>query len=717
MDAGDHDTSIDHDFFLQGLTGDYGPFDTSAAGDDGPDGEPPVGSHPDPGDAAGVPSSGSTSAHTLASSGSKRSRAGTSEVWQDFERIYKEEDGVSVRYAKCYICKNELSAKPSGGTGHLKRHAISCKRKSGAAMKQTVLQYNPDGSVHHWEYDSANARKELCRFIARADLPLNIGESAAFEDYIKQAHNPRFTHVSRQTTSRDMVKYYNTCRSKLKEMLQTCTFSVALTSDIWAGRAREDYLSVVAHFVNNDWKLEKRIICFRLIDNVHSGENIAEKISQVVADFGLTNKIFSITLDNAGANSRAMDILTPLFSTYAESFLLHQRCACHIINLIVKSGLKRLSRYLEDFRTAISFVNSSNQRIAAYKQYCVAMGVRPRKFALDMPVRWNSTFLMLKNIIPYKSTFGVFIHTHYHQHGGQTLLTEAHWYVAERILEFLEFFYDSTVSLSGVYYPTSCLVVHNIVEIATHLNNYENDNLLRDCVVPMKSKFLKYWKEIPLLYAFAFILDPRAKIAAFCRVLAILGDALSHDYSNYYTNVRSKLFEVYSKYETKYGGVRLQRPPLAPTTSKKTTTWGKIFGAGSSSRSSDSSSRSSTGTGIPTSGGELTTFIDSDVISHEQENFNILQWWHEHKTNYPVLSLLARDLLTVPVSTVSSEAAFSLTGRIIEERRTNLSSEMVEILTIVKDWEQAEARMQHTAENTELEESFQNLYLDADENV
>ena len=94
-----------------------------------------------------------------------------------------------------------------------------------------------------------------------------------------------------------------------------------------------------------------------------------------------------------------------------------------------------------------------------------------------------------------------------------------------------------------------------------------------------------------------------------------------------------------------------------------------------------------------------------------------MQWWHEHKTNYPVLSLLARDLLTVPVSTVFSEAAFSLTGRIIEERRTNLSSEMVEILTIVKDWEQAEARIQHTAENTELEESFQNLYLDADENV
>jgi hypothetical protein len=40
---------------------------------------------------------------------------------------------------------------------------------------------------------------------------------------------------------------------------------------------------------------------------------------------------------------------------------LHQRCACHIINLIVKSALKRLKTYLEDFRTAISFLNASNQ--------------------------------------------------------------------------------------------------------------------------------------------------------------------------------------------------------------------------------------------------------------------------------------------------------------------------------------------------------------------
>ena len=35
-----------------------------------------------------------------------------------------------------------------------------------------------------------------------------------------------------------------------------------------------------------------------------------------------------------------------------------------------------------------------------FKNHCNAMGVRPRKFGLDMDVRWNSTYLMLKHLIP-----------------------------------------------------------------------------------------------------------------------------------------------------------------------------------------------------------------------------------------------------------------------------------------------------------------------------
>ena len=97
----------------------------------------------------------------------------------------------------------------------------------------------------------------------------------------------------------------------------------------------------------------------------------------MVKEFGLIDKVFSITLDNASSNAKAMNILTHMFAGYLcpdpilepvdpskrKYSLVHQRCACHIINLIVKSGLKRFKPYTEKFRTTINFLNSSNQAL------------------------------------------------------------------------------------------------------------------------------------------------------------------------------------------------------------------------------------------------------------------------------------------------------------------------------------------------------------------
>ena len=168
---------------------------------------------------------------------------------------------------------------------------------------------------------------------------------------------------------------------------------------------------------------------------------------------------------NASANKTAVSVLKPVFSAYIghllpvevreedelASIFLHQRCNCHIVNLIVKSGLKRLKTYLDDFRTAITFLNASNQRIAAFKSFCLSLGVPPRKFGADMDVRWNSTYLMFKHLVPYRSTFSVFIQTnHPVQRDGSFLLTDDHWDIAEKILSFLELFYDTIVALSGI---------------------------------------------------------------------------------------------------------------------------------------------------------------------------------------------------------------------------------------------------------------------------
>jgi len=73
------------------------------------------------------------------------------------------------------------------------------------------------------------------------------------------------------------------------------------------------------------------------------------------------------------------------------------------------------------------------KRITEFKDYCLLKGVRPRKFGLDMDVRWNSTYLMLKHLIPYKNVFSVFINGNI----GYAALNGEHWYVAEKVCEFL----------------------------------------------------------------------------------------------------------------------------------------------------------------------------------------------------------------------------------------------------------------------------------------
>jgi hypothetical protein len=143
-------------------------------------------------------------------------------------------------------------------------HCLAKKEKEKASTVQYVLRFNTDGSVVTWEYSASVVQSELCRLIARLDLPISFGEYDAFQEYITRAHNPRFIKSSRQTTARDLIRLFNVHAGQLIEVLKSVS-SVALTSDICSHKAKEDYISVVAHFVICDWCLKKRLLGLRPI--------------------------------------------------------------------------------------------------------------------------------------------------------------------------------------------------------------------------------------------------------------------------------------------------------------------------------------------------------------------------------------------------------------------------------------------------------------------
>ncbi|KAE8715300.1 putative transcription elongation factor SPT5-like protein 1 [Hibiscus syriacus] len=85
-------------------------------------------------------------------------------------------------------------------------------------------------------------------------------------------------------------------------------------------------------------------------------------------------------------------------------------------------------------------------------------------------------------------------------------------------------------------------------------------------------------------------------------------------------------------------------------------------------------------------------FDDEDFTTTIQQ---LMQPRYTQEAQFPILAAMARDLLTVQASTVASESAFSVSGRVISQRRSRLSPESVEVCICLKDYLDGAARKQH----------------------
>jgi hAT family C-terminal dimerisation region len=88
----------------------------------------------------------------------------------------------------------------------------------------------------------------------------------------------------------------------------------------------------------------------------------------------------------------------------------------------------------------------------------------------------------------------------------------------------------------------------------------------------------------------------------------------------------------------------------------------------------------------------LTDIAEIEDTINYNHNFNVLQYWRQHEKLWPILSSMAHDIYTVPVSTVPSESTFSVFNRVLIDDRNRLGNKTFEMLVCLKDWLDAEVR-------------------------
>ncbi|KAJ0229749.1 HAT protein [Hirschfeldia incana] len=93
---------------------------------------------------------------------------------------------------------------------------------------------------------------------------------------------------------------------------------------------------------------------------------------------------------------------------------------------------------------------------------------------------------------------------------------------------------------------------------------------------------------------------------------------------------------------------------------------------------------------------ELDLYLKESVENHHVMNgteYDVLSWWRGNSGKYPVLSLLARDIFAMQVSSVASESAFSTSGRVLDPSRSCLTHYIIEVLMCTEQWLKCEIKV------------------------
>ncbi|XP_014550235.1 hypothetical protein COCVIDRAFT_116019, partial [Bipolaris victoriae FI3] len=91
---------------------------------------------------------------------------------------------------------------------------------------------------------------------------------------------------------------------------------------------------------------------------------------------------------------------------------------------------------------------------------------------------------------------------------------------------------------------------------------------------------------------------------------------------------------------------------------------------------------------------------------------NPTQYWIGLREQYPNLSRLALDILSIPASSCESERIFSELGDLLEPRRRNISPQLLAAIQCVRRWKRAGLSDNQAAENSTITDKETELLYD-----
>ncbi|KAM3361533.1 hypothetical protein P3S68_016387 [Capsicum galapagoense] len=230
------------------------------------------------------------------------------------------------------------------------------------------------------------------------------------------------------------------------------------------------------------------------------------------------------------------------------------------------------------------------------------------------------------------------------------------------------------------------------------------DEVIKEMAARMFKKFQKYWNRFNLVLSFGAILDPRLKtqLLEFCFSKVDASSAKEN-----VATIEKKMHKLYEQYENNQNGpgptITVQCKLVEEESRSKQKksilfTEFKVFENASVCNAGKS---------------ELTLYLEEQKLHYESfQEMDVIKYWKDNEKKYPNLFVMARDVLSIPITSVASESAFSIGGRFVTKYRSCIHQENVQTLVTTRNWLHG-----CTQSNTDEDELLKKTMSNVDSNV
>lgn len=319
-------------------------------------------------------------------------RSKSSNVWQHFLEINKEK-------AKCKLCQKIYSRKGRTTSAlllHLKtKHNAeflklsenkSDKKNSNAdnnidnqlTLKQTVEKKQPWPTTHQ---KTIQIDRLIAEMIALHDLPFRFVEAVGFKRILAAAWPCYHMRGREHFTKLVCEELYTKMAEKVKIILNKFD-RISFTTDIWSDpSAGVSLLSLTAHGISNDLEYINIILKCEPVGGSHTSDVILEKLTFILNEWGLTEKVHCVVHDRGSNIVRAMNL----------SGFEHVNCTVHQLQLCIKAGVLSNEKVSTTIDKAKRIVGHFNHSVLAQDRLreiqCTVLGKCYRGVVQDCPTR------------------------------------------------------------------------------------------------------------------------------------------------------------------------------------------------------------------------------------------------------------------------------------------------------------------------------------------